>query len=396
MNGGTDFLKRINGDLFTEGMDLIERDPAEAIIGLKKLIDENPNESNLWWLLGNVYKDIDEKLKALESYEKAIELDPENYMALDAKGRIIIDKNPKEAIKCFDARLELEENAEIYYLKGLSTQFIKDYTESVYCFNKALEIEMVNPTPAYQSWHYDAWNYKGVSLMHLNAYEEAIVSFNQAIEIDPNIDTAWVGKYNGLEKLENYDGAMECLAKIKSIRGTEIKTQKNNDEELKRQIATLNSEIKNHIKKRNDKFIEAGEIAYSECIATDYNFTPDIKTKLDDILALDTLIDKTNTDIVTEKSKVKKTGFLAKLGGAVSSAAKQGKFKLDLYNFGTQKKSAIKDFGEILWGSFKTEGFMIDSISNIWEVVEDIDKDINVKENKIKELNNTLETMVVT
>lgn len=386
------FLSKINFDLYTEGIELLDGDPKEAINVLNKRIEENPNESILWYLIGKAYQNIDEKLKALESYEKAIELDPENYMSWNSKGKLIIG-NPKEAIKCFDASLELNEDANIWYLRGLCTQSIEDHKESVYCFNKALEIEMVNPTPVNQDWYYDAWNYKGVSLFRLNEYEEAIVSFDQAIEIDPNAEEAWLWKVKSLSLLGKEAEAEKCLAKSNKLVGIEPELKENNEineENIKSQIANINSEINNLKKKCDDKFFEAGEIAYSECISSNYEMPSDVKIKFDDILAFDTLINKTNADIENEKNREKKTGFLAKLGGAVSSVAKQGKHKVDLYNYGKNKKSTTKDFGKILWESYKKEGYIINSISNIWQDVKEIDQNINAKENEIENQRNLL------
>lgn len=385
-------MTKVNLDLYKEGIELLDGDPKEAINVLNKRIEENPNESILWYFIGKAYQNIGEKQKALESYEKAIELDPENYMSWNSKGKLIIG-NPKEAIKCFDASLELNEDANIWYLRGLCMQNIEDYKESVYCLDKALEIEMVNPTPVNQDWYYDAWYYKGVSLIRLNKYEEAIASFNQAIEIDPNAEEAWLGKAKSLSLLGKETEAEKCLSKSNKLMGKEPELKENNEiseENIKRQIANINSEIKNLKKKCDDKFFEAGEIAYSEGISSNYEMPSDVKIKFDDILAFDTLINKTNADIENEKNKEKKTGFLAKLGGAVSSAAKQGKHKVDLYNYERNKKSAIKDFGKILWDSYKKEGYIINSISNTWQDVKEIDQNINVNENEIENQRNLL------
>ncbi|RZN35122.1 MAG: tetratricopeptide repeat protein [Methanosarcinales archaeon] len=346
-----DYLARVNLELFEEGMDFLEGDPIEAINVFEKRIDEYPSESILWYFMGKAYAKIGDDIKSLEYYDKAIELEPQNFLAWKEKGLLLSNKNPHEAIKCFDKSIELYGDAQFWFYKGLVlASYLGEHEDAIHCLSKALETEY----EFIQEWHYAAWYQRGVSLYELDEYEEAIVCFDKAIEIDPNMEEAWTGKGKSLLKRGKTDESDECLYFINKIRESKPESHEEggtNEETIRKRISTINSEINRLAKERSEKFGDAGELAYSECIENAPELAPDAQTELDDILAIDTLISKTNQEMEKAKGGEKKTGFLAKLGDKVSSVAKQGKLKVELYNLERKKNSAITDFGEALWES---------------------------------------------
>ena len=163
-----------------------------------------------------------------------------------------------------------------------------------------------------------------------------------------------------------------------------------NEETIMKQISTFNSEINHLVKDRVEKFSEAGELAYSDCIENTPKLAPDAQTELDNILAIDTLISKTNQEMEKAKGGKKKTGFLGKLGDTVSSVAKQGKLKVELYNLERKKKSAITDFGEALWESHKSGDDTLQELSDIWQAIDDVEQQIHKNEEEIDNLNELL------
>ena len=388
-NNSKNYLQKVNLELFEEGMNLLEGDLADAIDVLKKRIDENPNESILWYCMGKAYAKIGDDLKSLEYYDRAIELEPINFLAWKEKGLLLSNKNPHEAIKCFDKSIELHEDANFWYFKGIILANLGEHKEAVYCLSEALEVEY----EFIQDWHYVAWYQKGVSLYKLAEYEEAITCFNKAIEIDPNTEDAWVGKGKSLLKLGKTDESERCLDVINKIKDSKPELNEEcgtNEETIRKQIFPLNSEINRLTKDRIKKFSEAGELAYSECIENAPELSPDAKNKLDDILAIDTLISRTNQEMEKAKGGQKKSGFFGKLGDAVTSTAKQGKLKVELYNLERKKNSAITDFGEALWGSYKSGDDTFQELSDVWHAISDIEQQIHKNEEEIDNLNELL------
>ena len=389
-NNYNDFLQNINTELFEEGMNLLEGDPIEAINVFEKRINEYPNDSSTWYFMGKAYDIIGDRIKSLECYDRAIELEPRNDLAWRQKGFIhLSNENPHKALECFNKIIELHEDAEACYFKGIILASFEEHKEAVNFLSDALEVEY----NCIQDWHYAAWYQKGVSLYILTEYEEAITCSDEAIEIDPNVEDAWRLKGKSFFELGKIDEADKCLDIINKIRDPKPEFNDEggtNEETIRKQISTLKSEINGHTKDRAKKYSDAGELAYSECIENAPELSPDAKNKLDDILAIDTLISRTNQEMEKTKGGQKKSEFLGKLGDAVTSTAKQGKLKVELYNLERKKNSAITDFGEALWESHKSGDDALQELSDIWQAIDDIEQQIHKNEEEIDNLNELL------
>lgn len=169
-------------------------------------------------------------------------------------------------------------------------------------------------------------------------------------------------------------------------RKNEIRNNPEKIEEIKTKITKMKSEINRLEENRTKKFNLVGEIAYSNYKDKSVELTKDSKIKLQDILAIEKLIEKVIQEIDNIKSREKKTGFLAKLGDTVSSTTKQGKLKLDLYNLEKKKKNAFTDFGEVLWISQKNGREELVILADIWKDITEMEKQINNNEEEINTL----------
>ena len=107
--------------------------------------------------------------EALKSYDKAIELNPDDALAWSNKGAALDNLGKhEEAIKSYDKAIKINPDNEIVWSnKGIALHKLGKYEEAVKPFDKALELE-----PDYV----DAWYNKGCTLHKLGEYEEAIKS----------------------------------------------------------------------------------------------------------------------------------------------------------------------------------------------------------------------------
>ncbi len=115
--------------------------------------------------------------EALQAYDKAVEIDPDNATFLNLKGNTL-------------------------YQLALFNKDPEKYNESLETFEKVTQI---NPKFA------PAWTGKGTVLAMLGRYNESIDAYDRAIEIDPDSAKAWLMKSEALFELGRYDEALDSI-----------------------------------------------------------------------------------------------------------------------------------------------------------------------------------------
>ena len=158
------------------------------------------------WTLGLLGK----YQEAIDCFDKAIMINPENLKALRGKGSVLgrLEKY-EEAIDCFDKAIMINPNDYgIRKSRGTAYYWLEKYEEAIDCFDKALEMDSTDE---------GAWKSRGTCLCKLEKYEEAIDCFDKSIKINPNDDDAWNSKGESLHKLQKNDEAIKCYDKSISL-----------------------------------------------------------------------------------------------------------------------------------------------------------------------------------
>lgn len=166
----------------------------EAIEYYNRALDIDPNNAIALYYIGDALDNLGHHEMALEYYDKALKIDPRNSniwnnrgLALDNLGRY------EEALECYNKALKIKPNDDrVLYNKAIALRKLRRYKEALKCYDKALEI---NPNDA------DIWNNKGVVFNELKQYKKAIECFNKALKIDPNHEKARKNKKATMEKL---------------------------------------------------------------------------------------------------------------------------------------------------------------------------------------------------
>jgi len=148
--------------------------------------------------------DFDE---AMEWYNKAIEVQPENKAAWSSKALMLAElERFDEAIKCFDEALKIDDmDRTLWYGKAISLSRMGMYDEAIKAYDRVLGI---SPN------HEKAWIGKGLALAELGRWSEALDYANKGIEIHPDFVNAWFLKAIALESFSRYDEAIECYEKM--------------------------------------------------------------------------------------------------------------------------------------------------------------------------------------
>ncbi len=115
----------------------------------------------------------------------------------------------EKAIASWDKVLEFNpELAEVWHNRGSALGRLGKYAESVKSFDRALKIE---PN------HYQAWNDRAHALYLMEKWQEAIASWNKAISIMPTNHQFWYNRGCTLEKLNLIQEAIASYEKALEI-----------------------------------------------------------------------------------------------------------------------------------------------------------------------------------
>jgi len=155
--------------------------------------------------------------EALEAYDKAIELDPNDMAAWLAKGTALscLERH-YESIDAYMRATEIDpESDQAWGAMGYELLLMKRYNQSIEAYERVLQIDPKNAR---------AWEEKGEALAELGAHESALSAFSEALriyesDIQNSKDTyfndtfAWSGKGDILEKMGRREEAIEAYDK---------------------------------------------------------------------------------------------------------------------------------------------------------------------------------------
>ncbi len=127
------------------------------------------------------------------------------------KGNILYaDKSREEAIASYDKAIEIKpDDHEAWYNRGISLDDLGRNEEAIGSFDKAIEIKPDD---------HEAWYGRGVSLYALGRNEEAIASYDKAIEFKPDDHEAWYGRGFSLDALGRKEEAIGSFDKASEIK----------------------------------------------------------------------------------------------------------------------------------------------------------------------------------
>jgi tetratricopeptide (TPR) repeat protein len=182
----------------------------QAIECFDKAIEINPNDVNIWNSKGTAFHYLSKYQQAIECFDKAIEVNPNDADAWSAKGHSLNNlKKYHHAIECFDKAIEINPNdADAWYSKGVAFDYLIKHTEAIECYEKALAI---NPDQVC------AWYGKGGAFRKVGKHKEAIECYEKALAINPEDALAWYSKGLSLDSLFGHKKAEECFSKAKKL-----------------------------------------------------------------------------------------------------------------------------------------------------------------------------------
>mmetsp|Transcript_5407 Transcript_5407/g.5365 ORF Transcript_5407/g.5365 Transcript_5407/m.5365 type:complete len:256 (+) Transcript_5407:655-1422(+) len=236
------------------------RNHIEAIESYDKAIEINPNEADAYIGKGQSLRLLGRYSEAADCFDIAIKLQPDLASAYFNKGLVSMNlKNLVDAIKCFSTSIEIQpDNDMAYSYKGLVSMALGQGTDAVEYFNKAIKLRSDNSLRRAR-----AYNERGQEL-------EALQDFNQDCNLmqENNEEICHSGIFKGFNyhfNLKMSSDAIEQLLKFSQLQGIVI----NFREELQKlnDAAQDNREFKSMIKDEETSIIEkfakiGGKLSY--------------------------------------------------------------------------------------------------------------------------------------
>ena len=125
-----------------------------AIESYNKAIELNPQYADAYNNRGFAYEQLGNHQEAIKDYSKAIELDPQFAMAYNNRGNVYDDLGDyHHAISDYNKAIELDPQfAMAYYNRGLSYHRKKQYDKALEDFNKAIILDPNDAKTYYSPW----------------------------------------------------------------------------------------------------------------------------------------------------------------------------------------------------------------------------------------------------
>jgi len=206
--------------------------------------EDRQKDTKAWLRQGYSFERKKEYEKAIECYEKALEIDSEYADAWGAKGWALYEIGRfDEAIPCYDKAIEIKPKTPRFWnYKAIAFEGLENFDEALRCYEKAIDVrsnygvawcnkgdllnnqgkhneaikcydKAIQARPKYDY----AWYLKGWALLQLNKYEEGLNCFNRAVEIDSKYADFWNGKGWSLFYLGRYDESINCFDNVLKI-----------------------------------------------------------------------------------------------------------------------------------------------------------------------------------
>lgn len=144
--------------------------------------------------------------QALQAYEEALRMNPNNFYAWNGKGTALYSQgNFRKALDAYQRATEIEpENAVVWVSAGLTLHRLARYQQALVHFERALSID---------SQYIAAWIGKADAQLDMNMPEEALSSYQQALTYDLKSFQAWNGLGNARSCLRDFAGAVDAYTR---------------------------------------------------------------------------------------------------------------------------------------------------------------------------------------
>ena len=184
--------------------------PKKAIDHYNKAIELNPQDAEAYHNRGIAKADSGDYQGAFADFDKAIELNPKDADAYQNRGVAKADSGDHQgALADYNKAIELNpQYVKAYYNRGIAKGASGDYQGAITDYNKAIEL---NPQDA------EAYNNRGNAKSDSGDHQGALADYNKAIELNPQYAGAYHNRGIAKQASGGEAGAQEDFAKAKEL-----------------------------------------------------------------------------------------------------------------------------------------------------------------------------------
>ncbi len=161
--------------------------------------------AELWFGRGCILGELKRYQLAVESYDRALKLRPNNPESCWLNRAIALYEigRDEEAVESYEEALKLKTpSPDDWYFYGLMLSGLDRYEGAITSYDKALEGQPDNP---------ELWYEKGQALYWLGACDDAITSYDRAVYLRPDFAQAWFRRGLVLNQLQQYPRALKSF-----------------------------------------------------------------------------------------------------------------------------------------------------------------------------------------
>ncbi|QLE42510.1 tetratricopeptide repeat protein [Nostoc sp. C052] len=201
----------------------------EKVLEIQDILAEkhqtDSQKASLLRELGKVLHSAEEFEAALASFDKAVEIKPDEYYAWNGRGSALeYLERYEDAILSYDKALSIKPDYhEAWNNRGNALLNLGRNKDAILSYDKALSIK-----PDY----HEAWNIRGYALYNLGRFEEAIASYDQALKFQPDLHEAWYNKACSYALQVNIEQALENLQKAINLNHDEYRKMAKTDSDF--------------------------------------------------------------------------------------------------------------------------------------------------------------------
>jgi tetratricopeptide (TPR) repeat protein len=182
----------------------------EAIRTFDKVIEINPDEYSAWFYKGYILQKLERYEEAVESYTRSIKIKPDLHYLWHRRGDVLKQlERYEEALDNYNYAQEVDSECYNGWIdRGIVLKYLERYSEAIFSYDRALAIDPNN--------HY-AWHNRAIALKDMGKYDEAIENYKQAQKINETCISGWKELGLLLESLGRYDEAINTYDKYLDI-----------------------------------------------------------------------------------------------------------------------------------------------------------------------------------